>query len=81
MSAHAIFAGSAAYKGLVSMEKVMEELGAEYAQNSMLLCGPGTLHPKAPDLFVTRLTVFPGEAILSYPIDLGQDLQLCSHGL
>ena len=43
MSAHAVFAGSVAYRALVSMDKAVEKLGAQYAQNSMLLCGPGTL--------------------------------------
>lgn len=43
MAAHAVFAGSVAYRGLVPMDKAVEKLGAEYAQNSMFLCGPGTL--------------------------------------
>ncbi|CAD6572897.1 MAG: hypothetical protein ASARMPREDX12_005534 [Alectoria sarmentosa] len=41
MSVHSVFAGSVAYRGLVPMDKAVEKLGAEYAQNSMLLCGPG----------------------------------------
>lgn len=43
MAAHAVFAGSVAYRGLVPMDKAVEKLGEEYAQNSMLLCGPGML--------------------------------------
>lgn len=42
MAAHPVFAGSVAYRGLVPMDKAVEKLGAEYAQNSMFLCGPGT---------------------------------------
>lgn len=41
MSAHSVFAGSVVYRGLVPMDKAVEKLGAEYAQNSMFLCGPG----------------------------------------
>lgn len=41
MAAHPVFAGSVAYRGLVPMDKAVEKLGAEYAQNSMFLCGPG----------------------------------------
>lgn len=37
------FAGSVAYRGLVSMAAAVEKLGAEFAQNSMMLCGPGML--------------------------------------
>lgn len=41
MAAHSVFAGSVAYRGLIPMDKAVEKLGAEYAQNSMMLCGPG----------------------------------------
>lgn len=41
MAVHSVFAGSVAYRGLVPMDKAIEKLGEEYAQNSMLLCGPG----------------------------------------
>ncbi|CAF9919798.1 MAG: hypothetical protein ALECFALPRED_001302 [Alectoria fallacina] len=41
MSVHSVFAGSVAYRGLIPMDKAVEKLGAEYAQNSMFLCGPG----------------------------------------
>ena len=43
ISAHAVFAGSVAYRALVSMDKAVEKLGDKYAKNSMVLCGPGTL--------------------------------------
>ena len=42
VAAHSVFAGSVAYRGLVSMDKAVEVLGAEYAQNSAFLCGPCT---------------------------------------
>lgn len=42
LASHSTFAGSVAYRGLVPMDKAVEKLGAEYAQNSMMLCGPGT---------------------------------------
>lgn len=42
MAAHSVFAGSVVYRGLVPMDKAVETLGAEYAQNSKFLCGPGT---------------------------------------
>jgi salicylate hydroxylase len=40
-AARAAFAGSATYIGLVTMDRAVENLGDEYAQNSMMLCGPG----------------------------------------
>ena len=43
MSARSVFAGSVAFRGLVPMDKAVERLGAEHAQNSTILCGPGTL--------------------------------------
>ena len=43
MSVQSVFAGSVAYRGLVPMNKAVKKLGAEYAENSMFLCGPGTL--------------------------------------
>ena len=43
ISAHSMFAGSVAYRGLVPMDKAVEKLGAKYAENSRMLCGPGTL--------------------------------------
>ena len=69
--AHAVFAGSVAYRALVSMDKAVEKLGDKYASNSMLLTGPGTL------TFITcykRNDTDPhsGKAFLSYPIDLGK---------
>lgn len=48
MAAHSVFAGSVVYRGLVPMDKAVEKLGAEYAQNSMFLCGPGTPTPRTP---------------------------------
>ena len=42
VAVHCVCAGSVAYRGLVPMDKAVAKLGAEYAQNSMFLCGPGT---------------------------------------
>ena len=36
-----VFAESIAYRGLVSMDAGIEKLGAEFAQNCQMLCGPG----------------------------------------
>lgn len=41
-----VFAGSVAYRGLVPMDAAVEKMGSEYAQNSMMLCGPGEVDPK-----------------------------------
>lgn len=47
-AAKPVFAGAAAYRGLVSMDAAVEKLGAEFAQNSLMLCGPGkTLYAHA----------------------------------
>lgn len=40
-AAKPIFSGSVTYRGITSMDAAVEALGAEYAQNSMMLCGPG----------------------------------------
>ena len=37
-----VYTGNVAYRGLVPMDIAIEKVGAEFAQNSMLLCGPGT---------------------------------------
>ena len=42
-AAKPVHAGSVAYRGLVPMDAAVERLGAEYAQNSMMLCGPGKI--------------------------------------
>lgn len=49
LASHSTFAGSVAYRGLVPMDKAVEKLGAEYAQNSMMLCGPGKMPHKTHD--------------------------------
>ena len=36
-----VFTGTATYRGIVSMDRAIEKLGAELAQNSIMLCGPG----------------------------------------
>ena len=38
-----VFAKATAYRGLVPMDAAVEKLGAEHAQNTMMLCGPGNL--------------------------------------
>lgn len=42
VAVHSVCAGSVAYRGLVPMDTAVAKLGAEYAQNAMFLCGPGT---------------------------------------
>ena len=44
-AAQPVFSGAAIYRGLVPMNKAMEVLGSEHAQNSVTLCGPGKLLP------------------------------------
>lgn len=44
-AAKPVFSGSVIYRGLVPMEKAIEVLGSEHAQNAVTLCGPGELHP------------------------------------
>ena len=41
VAAHAIFAGSVAYRRLVPMEKGVEKMGEEFTHNSFMLCRPG----------------------------------------
>ena len=36
-AARAVFANSVSYRGVVSMDRAVEKVGAEYAQNSMML--------------------------------------------
>ena len=51
------FTGAATYRGIVSMDAAIERLGPEFAQNSIMLCGPGA-------------------AIMSYPIEHGELLNI-----
>ena len=67
ISAQPVFAGSVAYRGLVSMDKAVLKLGGEYAQNSMMLCGPGTRPPKSPNPLVTDLTTSQGNLSSAIP--------------
>ena len=41
IACHPTFTGSVVYRGLVPMDKAVDKLGEEYAQNCMMLCGPG----------------------------------------
>lgn len=40
-AAQPIFTGSVAYRGIINMDTAVEALGAELAQNSTVICGPG----------------------------------------
>lgn len=51
------FSGSVAYRCLVPMDHAVEKLGAEFANNSYMICGPG-------------------KAVISYPIDHGEILNI-----
>ena len=42
-AAKPVYAGSVAYRALVPMEKALEKLDKEFAQNSYFLCGKGML--------------------------------------
>ena len=52
-AAQSVFAESVAYRGLVPMDAAVEKLGAEFAQNSMMLCGPGEISPDLRSSFPT----------------------------
>lgn len=39
-----VFSGALIYRSLVSMDKAIEVLGSEHAQNATMLCGPGELY-------------------------------------
>ncbi|MCJ1476760.1 hypothetical protein MMC13_005429 [Lambiella insularis] len=38
-----IVSGAVAYRGLVGMDSAVEKLGAEFTQNSTMVCGPGAI--------------------------------------
>ena len=80
MSARAFFAGCVAYRGLVPMEKAVEGLVVEYAQNSMLLCGPDTLHPKGARPPRTETNLLSRQSHPQLFRRFRQDLQHGSHG-
>ena len=40
-AAQPVYTGCVAYRGLVPMDAAIEKMGAEYAQNTMNICGPG----------------------------------------
>ncbi len=40
-AAKPVFTGAVVYRGLVPIDKAIEVLGSEHAQNSFMLCGPG----------------------------------------
>ena len=40
-AARPVFSGYVAYRGIINMDAAVEALGAEHAQNSTLICGPG----------------------------------------
>lgn len=44
-AAKPVFSGATIYRGLVPMNKAIEVLGSEHAQNAVTLCGPGKLLP------------------------------------
>ena len=49
-AAKLVFTGAVVYRGLVPMEKGVEVLGSEHAQNSTVLCGPGKLLRTDPEI-------------------------------
>ena len=60
-AAKPVFSGYVAYRGIINMDTAVEALGAEHAENSTLLCGPGKgskLQPynrsSAADIFLDR---------------------------
>ena len=76
ISTHSVFAGSVAYRGLVPMDKAVEKLGAEHAQNTMMLCGTGTSASRPSCFTRNGANGLPGKMILSYPIDHGKILNI-----
>ena len=54
-AAKPVFADVVLYRGLVPMEKALEVLGSEHAQNATVLCGPGELFlPSPPSCELTK---------------------------
>lgn len=66
-----VFAGSVAYRALVPMEKALERLDKEFAQNSFIICGKGTLslysHTSEKGEGKKRADEFQGKGSISYP--------------
>lgn len=50
-SANPVFSGAVIYRGLVPMDKAIEVLGSEHAQNATMLCGPGKLYLQLSNAF------------------------------
>lgn len=42
-AARAVFSGAVIYRGLVPMDKALEVLEIEHAQNAVMMCGPGKM--------------------------------------
>ena len=54
-AAKPVYAGSVAYRALVPIDKAVEKLGKEFAQNSFFLCGKGMLTTSIP---ISRLNLY-----------------------
>ena len=75
-AAKLVFTGAVVYRGLVPMEKGVEVLGSEHAQNSTVLCGPGKLLRTDPE--IGRSDIEIGHMTVSYPIDSGKTLNIAA---
>ena len=82
-AAKPVYAGSVAYRALVPMDKAVEKLGEEFAQNAFFLCGRGRLLAFLL-IYISicclrddcRSDESKGKASLSYPIDGGSTLNV-----
>ncbi len=75
-AAKPVFSGAVIYRGLVPMNKAIELLGSEHAQNAVTLCGPGKRLQQTSNFMQTDEEI--GKAALSYPIDFGKSLNVAA---
>ena len=74
-AAKPVFAGSVAYRALVPMDKAVEKLGEEFAQNSFFMCGRGML-PASLLNGAQGAEKVQDLGSISYPIDGGSILNI-----
>ena len=75
-AAKPVFSGAGVSRVLVPMNKAIEALGSEHAQNAVTLCGPGKLLQQAPNSM--QADDEKGKATVSYPIDFGKSLYIAA---
>lgn len=74
-AAKPMFSGAAIYRGLVPMNKAIEVLGSEHAQNAVTLCGPSKLLSISELMQGNNET---GKAAITYPFNFGKTLNVAA---